>query len=75
MQAWLIWLIPAVVLLVVTTTAVLVRRKHSHPLTHEQALRELRRARRESHFGSHYDPSNTQSPMNGYAEGSGHYAP
>lgn len=71
MQAWVIWLIPVVVLLVVATTAALLRRNRSHPLTHEQALRELRRARRESHFGSRYDPSDTQCQANGYATGSG----
>ena len=63
MQTWVIWLIPVAVLLavglVVATTIVLIRRKRSHPLTHEQVLRELRRARRDSHLGARYDPSDT----------------
>jgi hypothetical protein len=75
MQAWLIWLIPVVVLSVVARTAVVLRRRRGYPLTHEQALRELRRARRESHFGSHYDPSDTRCQGNGYATGSGHLTP
>jgi hypothetical protein len=76
MQTWVIWLIPVVVLLAIATTAARLRRTRSHhPLTHEQALRELRRARRESHFPSRYDPSDTQCQPNGYATGSGHLTP
>lgn len=79
MQTWVIWLVPVVILLavglVVATTAVVTRRKHSHPLTHEQVLRELRRARRDSRFGSRYDPSDTECPPNGYAMGGGPVSP
>jgi hypothetical protein len=73
MQVWVIWLVPVVLLLVVPTTAVLVGRKP--PLTHQQAIRELRRARRESHFSSHHDAANTQCPVNPYVIGGGYPGP
>lgn len=74
MQVLLIALIAVVALLVIAGASVLVRRERNQPntpITHEQALRELRRARRESHYRSHYDPADTCCPVNQDALNSG----
>ena len=62
MHVVLIALIGVVALLIIAATSVLVRRERNQPhtpITHDQALRELRRARRESHYRSHHDPADT----------------
>lgn len=71
MQVWVISLIAVVVPGVMGTAILVLRRKRARPLTRESTLRELRHARRESHFASRFDPSATQCPVNGNAVSGG----
>ncbi|WP_028935751.1 hypothetical protein [Pseudonocardia spinosispora] len=66
MQVWLIVLTGLGALLLIAATVMIVRRRRGGPATHQQALRELRRARRESHVGSRYEPHATVCPVNEY---------
>jgi hypothetical protein len=75
MQVLVIALIAVMALLLITGATVLVRCKRnqrSKPITHEQVLRELHRARRESRHRSRYDPADTNCPVNQDAFWGGH---